>query len=49
MIEFLKEFWHFIRTQRKWWLVPVIVILLLLGVLIIFAGSTISNFVYTLF
>ena len=49
MFDFLKEFWQFIKTEKKWWLLPVIVILLLIGVIIVFAGSTISNFIYTLF
>jgi len=49
MREFLKEYWQFIRTQKKWWLLPIIVVLLLITVLIVFAGSSISAFVYTLF
>jgi hypothetical protein len=49
MIDFLKEFWQFIKTQKKWWLLPIIVVLLLVAVLVVFAGSTISSFIYTLF
>jgi len=50
MIEFLKDLWLFIKTRKKWWLVPMIVILLVIGLLIVFAaGSAIAPFVYTLF
>lgn len=49
MKEFLKEFWEYIRTQKKWWLLPTIIILVLIAVLIVFAGPGISSFIYTLF
>lgn len=49
MKEFLKEFWEFVRTQKKWWLLPTVIILALLALIIVFAGPTISSFVYTLF
>jgi hypothetical protein len=50
MLEFLKDLWLFIKTRKKWWLVPMIVILLIIGLLIVFAsGSAIAPFVYTLF
>jgi len=50
MVEFLKDLWLFIKTRKKWWLVPMIVILLIIGLLIVFgAGSAIAPFVYTLF
>lgn len=49
-MEFLKDIWFFIKERKKFWLAPVIVILLLLGVLIIFgAGSALAPFIYTLF
>jgi hypothetical protein len=49
-MEFLKEFWLFMKERKKWWLVPVILILLLFGVLIVFTGgSAIAPFIYTLF
>jgi len=45
-----KEFWLFLKKEKKWWLVPMIVMLLFLGVLLIFAeGSAIAPFIYTLF
>jgi competence protein ComGC len=49
MKEFLLEYWRFLRTQKKWWLMPIILILVLISVILIVAGSSISAFVYTLF
>jgi NAD/NADP transhydrogenase beta subunit len=50
MVEFLKDLWLFIKTRKKWWLVPMIVILLIIGLLIVFgSGSALAPFVYTLF
>jgi hypothetical protein len=44
------EFWQFLKARKKWWLVPIIVSLLLLGALIVFAqGSSLSPFIYALF
>jgi hypothetical protein len=46
----LSEFWYFIRYRKTWWLLPVIVTLLLLGVLIVIAeGSALAPFIYPLF
>lgn len=46
----LSELWAFIRTRKKYWLVPIIIVLALFGALIILAGSTaIAPFIYTLF
>ena len=46
----LKEFWDFLRVRKKWWLTPIVVVLLLLGSLIVFTqGSALSPFIYTLF
>jgi len=50
MLELLKDLWAFMKVRKKFWLLPVILILLLLGALIIFAqGSAIAPFIYTLF
>ena len=50
MIEFVKELWAFMRTRKKFWLLPIVVVLLLLGVLIVLTqGSAIAPFIYTLF
>lgn len=46
----LKEFWDFLKVRKKWWLTPIIVVMILLGALIVFSqGSALSPFVYTLF
>jgi len=46
----LKEIWAFLRVRKKFWLAPIIIALLLLGVLIVFAGQAgvVSPFVYML-
>jgi len=50
MTEFLKDLWTFLKTRKKFWLLPLIFILLLLGILIVFAGgSALAPFIYTLF
>jgi hypothetical protein len=44
------EFWAFMRIQKKWWLAPLIVVLLLMGMLIILTeGSALAPFIYALF
>lgn len=46
----LRELWDFMKVRRKWWLGPVIVILVLLSILIVFAeGSALAPFIYALF
>ena len=50
MLDFLKDLWDFMRVRKKFWLAPIIIVLLLLGVLIVLAeGSAVAPFVYTLF
>lgn len=47
---FLLELWSFLRARKKFWLAPVFVTLLLLGVLLVFAsGTAVAPFIYTLF
>jgi hypothetical protein len=47
---FLKELWAFLRTRKKFWLWPIIVMMAVLGVLIVLAqGSAVAPFIYTLF
>lgn len=46
---FLAELWDFLRTNKKWWLIPIIVVLLLFSLLILFAGTGLAPFIYTLF
>lgn len=49
-MEFLKDLWLFMKERKKIWLAPIIIILLLLGILIVFGGSSaIAPFIYTLF
>ncbi|HSG09908.1 MAG TPA: DUF5989 family protein [Longimicrobiales bacterium] len=46
----LKEFWLFLRVRKKWWLLPIIVVMLLVGSLLVFAqGSALAPFIYTIF
>jgi hypothetical protein len=46
----LKEFWKFLQVRKKWWLTPVVVVLVLLGALIVMSqGSALAPFIYTLF
>ena len=50
MAEFLKDLWDFMRERKKFWLAPIIVVMLLLGALIVVAqGSAVAPFIYTLF
>ncbi|MEL6657810.1 MAG: DUF5989 family protein [Bacteroidota bacterium] len=49
-MEFLRDLWLFMKERRKWWLLPIITVLLLIGALIIFAeSSAVGSFIYTLF
>jgi len=44
------ELWAFMRVRKKWWLFPIIVTMLLVGLLLIFAqGSALAPFIYTIF
>ena len=46
----LRELWAFMRVRKKWWLLPIIVMMLLVGLLIAFAqGSALAPFIYTIF
>lgn len=47
---FLKDLWQFLRERKKWWLLPIILVLLFLGFLIAMtSGSALGPFIYTLF
>jgi hypothetical protein len=46
---FLGEFWIFLKQNKKWWLTPIVLTLLLLGLLIALGGSAAAPFIYTLF
>jgi len=45
----VREFWDFLRLNRKWWLTPIIVVLLLVGLVLILGGTGLAPFIYTLF
>ena len=46
----LREFWEFAKHEKKYWLVPMLLIFLLMGLLVTFAGSSaVAPFIYTLF
>ena len=50
MVELFKDLWEFMRVRKKFWLAPIILVLLLLGALIVFAqGSAVAPFIYTIF
>ena len=45
---FVAEFVHFLAENKKWWMIPILVVLLLVGALIIAGGSGVAPFIYTL-
>jgi competence protein ComGC len=50
MIDFLKEFIDFIKVRKKYWLLPILIILLIFGILIVLSqGTPIAPFIYTIF
>ena len=46
---FLYEFWAFLRHTRKWWLLPIVAVLVLLGLLTLVSGTAAAPFIYSLF
>jgi hypothetical protein len=49
-VSFLAEFWDFLRARKKFWLMPIIIMMLIFGGLIVLTnGSAIAPFIYTLF
>ena len=50
MTDLLKDLWAFVRERKKFWMAPIIIVMLLLGGLILLAqGSAVAPFIYTLF
>ena len=50
MIDFLQDLWAFMKERKKFWLAPIIIVMLLLGALIVLTqGSAVAPFIYTLF
>ncbi len=49
-MDFIKDFFSYLKERKKWWLIPVIAVLLLFGLIIVLSsGSAIAPFIYTLF
>jgi len=49
-MDFLKEFWEFLKIRKKYWLFPVLFFLVLFGALIVLSqGSAVAPFIYTIF
>jgi uncharacterized protein DUF5989 len=49
-VSLIGEIWAFLRVRKKWWLAPIIIVLVLFGSLIVFAqGSALAPFIYTIF
>ena len=49
-MDFLKEFWEFLKVRKKYWLLPILLVLILFGGLIVLSqGSAIAPFIYTIF
>jgi len=50
MLDLIKDLWMFMRVRKKFWLAPIIIVMLLLGGLIVLSqGSAVAPFIYTLF
>jgi hypothetical protein len=50
MVDFIRELWDFMKERKKFWLLPIILVLLFIGTLIVFTqGSAVAPFIYTLF
>jgi len=49
-MDFLKEFWEFLKVRKKYWLIPILLVLVLFGGLIVLSqGSAVAPFIYTIF
>ena len=50
MLEFFKEFWDFLKVRKKYWLLPILIVLILFGSLIVLSqGTAVAPFIYTIF
>jgi len=45
----LRECWDLLRHNKKWWLLPLLIVLLLMGLLVALSGTAIAPFIYTIF
>ena len=49
-MDFIKEFWEFLKVRKKYWLIPILIVLVLFGGLIILSqGTAVAPFIYTIF
>ena len=49
-MDFIKEFWEFLKIRKKYWLLPIIIVLVIFGGLITLSqGSAVAPFIYTIF
>lgn len=49
-VSLARDFWAYMRERKKWWLLPIIVVMVLIGTLLVFAqGSVLAPFIYTIF
>jgi hypothetical protein len=48
-MDFLKDLWNYLKERKKWWLAPLIIVFILIGVLLILGGTSLAPFIYTLF
>ena len=50
MAALVGEFWQFLKVRKKWWLLPIVIVMALVGALLVFAqGSALAPFIYTIF
>jgi len=45
----LREFWEFLKHNKKWWLLPIVIVLLIIGLLVVLAGTGVGALMYTVF
>lgn len=46
---FLGDLWYFLKTNKKWWLIPIVIVFLLAGLLMLLSSTGLAPFIYTLF
>jgi Family of unknown function (DUF5989) len=46
---FVSDLWYFLKTNKKWWLIPILALFLLLGLLVLLSSTGLAPFIYTLF
>lgn len=49
-VSIVAEFWDFLKVRKKWWLAPIVIVLVLVGLLLVLSeGTAVAPFIYTLF